>query len=73
VLCNKASSTAGGKRHARYLADAGFISDKAPTTTTMLADRIMRLLDIICTKLLFALRECDLSGKMVASNVSMSL
>jgi hypothetical protein len=55
VLWNKASSTAGRKRHSRFVADAGFISDNAPTTAALLTDRIMGLLNIICTKLLFAL------------------
>ena len=73
MLCNKASSTAGGKRHARYLADADFISDKAPTATAMLMDRIMRLLNLICIKLFLALRECDLCGKKLASNDPLSL
>ena len=73
MLCNKASLPAGGKRLSRYLADAGLISDEAPTTVAMLTDRVMRLLNIICTKLLFALRECDLCGKKLTSNGSLPL
>jgi len=73
VLWNKTSSTAGRKIHYRFVADAVFIYDKSPTTATVLTDRIMGLLNIICTKLLFALPEFDLCGKRLASNSSLSL
>jgi hypothetical protein len=62
-----------GKRHSRFVAVASFISDKALTIAVMLTERIMGLLNIICTKLLFALTESNLCRKKLTSNRSLSL
>ena len=43
------------KRHYRFTADSVFISDKTLTIAVLLTERILRLLNIICTKLGFAL------------------
>ena len=55
------------------MADLVFISDKALKTAVMLTDSIMRFPNIICTKLLFALREGNLCGRKLTSNFSLSL
>ena len=54
------------------MADLVFISDKALKTAVMLTESIMRFPNIICTKLLFALREGNLCGKKLTSNFSLS-